>query len=96
MFIKVTGTRSNSQVFVEPENRLFINMSSAQYFTDSGDGGSSTYIYFPRGDCLFVKETPEEIIKLIEAAKTPIVSINDSDFEGGLQVNACCHREDSK
>lgn len=86
MFIKLTA--NSGEVF-------FVNFDNVETFLKDNNG---SLIHFVDSEsALFqAKESPEEIMKLIEAAKTPIVSINDSDFEGGLQVNACCHREDSK
>lgn len=88
MFIKLTRFKNDGQ--------YYLNMNSVWKFERDNSRFTTIVFIDEHIASVTVDETPEEIMKLIEAAKTPIVSIKDSDFEGGLQVNACCHREDSK
>lgn len=88
MFIKLTRFKNDGQ--------YYLNMNSVWKFERDNSRFTTIVFIDEHIASVTVDETPEEIMKLIEAAKTPMVSINDSDFEGGLQVNACCHREASK
>lgn len=68
-FVKLTRFSENRYVYIKREDIFKIE----DYVTNDTCGSTITYCYNKSADCISVRETPEEVISLIECVDDLLV-----------------------